>query len=147
MDLLDHIVKLDNDKSRAEEYCKLIAGPIGAYILDNHNINILHIIEIVKLKHNNTINTSTLKLLLDQSILHLEDPVKYMEKHGLSKIIDKKILSDILEEVFKENTKEFTRFQSGEHNLGQFFMGQVVKKTKGRADPIVILELINNYKI
>jgi aspartyl-tRNA(Asn)/glutamyl-tRNA(Gln) amidotransferase subunit B len=46
-------------------------------------------------------------------------------------------------EVFKENPSEFERFKAGEQKLMGFLMGQLMKKSKGKADPKSASKLIN----
>lgn len=46
-------------------------------------------------------------------------------------------------EVFKENPSEFERFKGGEQKLMGFLMGQLMKKSKGKADPKSASKLIN----
>ncbi|GAB6886625.1 Asp-tRNA(Asn)/Glu-tRNA(Gln) amidotransferase subunit GatB [Desulfothermus okinawensis JCM 13304] len=69
------------------------------------------------------------------------DPNKYIEEKGLIQISDDSQLEKIVEEVIKENPKEVEAYKNGKKKLMSFFMGQVMKKTKGKANPKVVSKL------
>jgi aspartyl-tRNA(Asn)/glutamyl-tRNA(Gln) amidotransferase subunit B len=52
-------------------------------------------------------------------------------------------IKDLIKEVFSENPSEFERFKAGEKKLMGFLMGQLMKKSKGKADPKSASKLIN----
>jgi len=56
---------------------------------------------------------------------------------------DEGSIKSIIQEVFDENPSEFERFKAGEKKLMGFLMGQVMKKSKGKADPKSASKLIN----
>ncbi|MBG15720.1 MAG: Asp-tRNA(Asn)/Glu-tRNA(Gln) amidotransferase GatCAB subunit B [Crocinitomicaceae bacterium] len=69
------------------------------------------------------------------------------EKGWLSKN-DENELENIILTIFKENPSETTRFKNGEKKLTGFFMGKIMKASKGTADPksssILLNKLIKN---
>lgn len=70
-------------------------------------------------------------------------PVKIIEEEGLAKIGVKEDLEKIVEETIQENTKAVEDFKSGKDQSLKFLIGQVMRKTKGKADP----QIINNFLI
>ncbi|NEO63421.1 MAG: Asp-tRNA(Asn)/Glu-tRNA(Gln) amidotransferase GatCAB subunit B, partial [Moorea sp. SIO4G2] len=58
-----------------------------------------------------------------------------VERKGLIKISDPNELSTIIDEVLAANPKELEQYRNGKTKLQGFFVGQVMKKTSGRADP------------
>ena len=56
---------------------------------------------------------------------------------------DEEGMKAIIEEVIAENPAEIERFRNGEQKLMGFLMGQVMKKSKGKADPKSATQLIN----
>lgn len=56
---------------------------------------------------------------------------------------DEDSIRGVIQEVFDENSSEFERFKNGEKKLMGFLMGQVMKKSKGKADPKSASKLIN----
>jgi aspartyl-tRNA(Asn)/glutamyl-tRNA(Gln) amidotransferase subunit B len=63
-------------------------------------------------------------------------------KKANDKISNEKELQKIIEEVITENSKQFKEYKSGKDSLVQFFIGKTMKKTKGKADAIVVKKLI-----
>jgi aspartyl-tRNA(Asn)/glutamyl-tRNA(Gln) amidotransferase subunit B len=56
---------------------------------------------------------------------------------------DEDSIKDLIKEVFAENPDEYERFKAGEKKLMGFLMGQLMKKSKGKADPKSASKLIN----
>ena len=52
-------------------------------------------------------------------------------------------IKQFIQEVFDENPSEYERFKGGEKKLMGFLMGQLMKKSKGKADPKSASKLIN----
>lgn len=63
------------------------------------------------------------------------DPTHVMEELGASRMDDMTALESIVKTVVEENPKEAERYKAGETKLLQFFVGQVMKASKGNADP------------
>ena len=71
-----------------------------------------------------------------------QDPEQYVEEQGLLQISDQQELQDVVREVVRENPDEAQKYRQGKKKLLSFFMGQVMKKTKGQANPQVVNELL-----
>jgi len=57
-------------------------------------------------------------------------------------ISDSKELEKIIDEILAQNQKVVLDYQNGKTNALQFLIGQVIKETKGRANPKIVEELI-----
>jgi aspartyl-tRNA(Asn)/glutamyl-tRNA(Gln) amidotransferase subunit B len=64
-----------------------------------------------------------------------EDPRAAAERLGLLQVRDEGALSEWVEEVIAAHPGEVARFRDGEAKLMAFFVGQVMKRSKGKADP------------
>ena len=64
-----------------------------------------------------------------------EDPRSAAERLGLVQVTDQGALSSWVEEVLAAHPGEVARFRQGETKLLSFFVGQVMKRSKGKADP------------
>ena len=82
------------------------------------------------------------KKVLEESYKTGWDPEKIVQEQGLDQVSDESVLTGIIDEVIKENPKEVERFRSGEEKLLQFLTGQVMKKSKGKANPKRVGELL-----
>jgi aspartyl-tRNA(Asn)/glutamyl-tRNA(Gln) amidotransferase subunit B len=64
-----------------------------------------------------------------------EDPAAAAERLGLIQVSDKSALTGWVDEVLAAHPGEVSRFRDGESKLMAFFVGQVMKRSKGKADP------------
>jgi Asp-tRNA(Asn)/Glu-tRNA(Gln) amidotransferase B subunit len=64
-----------------------------------------------------------------------EDPAAVAERLGLTQVSDESALTGWVDEVLAAHPGEVSRFRSGESKLMAFFVGQVMKRSKGKADP------------
>lgn len=71
-----------------------------------------------------------------------KDARQIIEEKGLVQISDESILIGIIEDIVSKNPKEVERYRAGEEKLFGFFVGQVMKATKGRANPSAVNELL-----
>ncbi len=69
-------------------------------------------------------------------------PVEIMEMEKMMIVDDSKFLDSITRNIFDKNSAEFERLKNGEDKLIGFFMGQIMKESKGKANPQSIKEVI-----
>lgn len=63
------------------------------------------------------------------------DPSHAMEELGAARIDDADALTQIIQNVIDSNPEEVERYKNGETKLRQWFIGQVMKESRGNADP------------
>lgn len=71
-------------------------------------------------------------------------PKDYVIKHGLTQISDTKTIDTIVVEVLAENPAEVAAYKNGKTKLLSFFMGQVMKKMQGQANPSLVNQALHN---
>jgi Asp-tRNA(Asn)/Glu-tRNA(Gln) amidotransferase B subunit len=64
-----------------------------------------------------------------------QDPQAAATRLGLVQVSDQGALAGWVDEVLAAHPGEVTRFREGETKLMAFFVGQVMKRSKGKADP------------
>ncbi len=69
-------------------------------------------------------------------------PRRFIEEKGLVQISDEGALSEAVERVIAQNQKEVAEFKAGKEKLLGFFVGQVMKETKGKGNPKLVNELL-----
>ncbi len=65
-----------------------------------------------------------------------------VEELGLKQISDSGEIETIVENIIKNNSSEVTRYENGEKKLFGFFVGQVMKASRGQANPKLVNELL-----
>jgi len=69
-------------------------------------------------------------------------PKKVVEEKGLIQESSEETLRAVCEEVLKENPQEVEKYKSGKKGVMGFFVGQVMKKTQGKANPKVVNKIL-----
>ena len=90
---------------------------------------------LLKLVDDKTINPNTGKKVLEILYNTGDDPATIVRREGLAMVSDTSVIDDAIQAIFAENRGEFARYRGGETKLFGFFMGQVMRATKGKADP------------
>ncbi|MFN8442673.1 MAG: Asp-tRNA(Asn)/Glu-tRNA(Gln) amidotransferase subunit GatB [Caldilineaceae bacterium] len=90
---------------------------------------------LVKLVDDKAINPNTGKKVLETMVETGEEPSQIIQREGLAMVSDTSVIDQAIQEIFTKSEAELTRYRSGEEKLFGFFMGQVMRATKGKADP------------
>ncbi|MCC6025380.1 MAG: Asp-tRNA(Asn)/Glu-tRNA(Gln) amidotransferase subunit GatB [Caldimicrobium sp.] len=69
-------------------------------------------------------------------------PKRVVEERGLKQESSEELLRKLCEEVIKENPKEVEKYRSGKKGVLGFFVGQVMKKTGGKANPKLVNQIL-----
>jgi aspartyl-tRNA(Asn)/glutamyl-tRNA(Gln) amidotransferase subunit B len=97
---------------------------------------------LLNLVHKGTISTKIGKQIFPDVFRRDLDPEAHIQDKGLVQISDQTELDSVVDEVLEENPDEVQAFRGGKKKLASFFMGQVMKKTKGQANPKLVNELL-----
>jgi aspartyl-tRNA(Asn)/glutamyl-tRNA(Gln) amidotransferase subunit B len=66
------------------------------------------------------------------------DPIAWIRERGLEAVSDGDVIAAAVDEVIREHPADVERVRAGEAKLLNFLIGQVMKRTKGKADPQVV---------
>ena len=89
------------------------------------------------------INASAAKTVFDLMVETSKDPALIVQEKGLEQVTDASELESAVMAVINENPEETAAYRDGKTKLFSFFMGQVMKKTKGKADPAAVKQILN----
>jgi aspartyl-tRNA(Asn)/glutamyl-tRNA(Gln) amidotransferase subunit B len=101
------------------------------------------LVKLLELVKNNIISASAAKKVFDLMESTDKDPEIIVEEQGLRQISDTGELEKIVADIIAKNAKEAARFKAGETKLMSFFVGQVMKETKGKGNPKEINKLVS----
>lgn len=112
-------------------------------ILDKKEIDIpefqaSYISKLVDLIHEKVINTSIAKRVIQQMFSSLEDPVKIIDQQGLYLIKDEELLKEKMTAILTKQPQILIDYKQGKTKALQALIGQIMKETKGLADPETI---------
>ncbi len=94
-----------------------------------------YLAEIVALADKGTVNTNTAKSLLQKVEESGGAPQAIVQREGLAKVSDEGAIRAVCEQVLAENPKEVEAYRAGKTTLIGWFVGQVMRKMGGKADP------------
>ncbi|MEE0839729.1 MAG: Asp-tRNA(Asn)/Glu-tRNA(Gln) amidotransferase subunit GatB, partial [Acutalibacteraceae bacterium] len=96
---------------------------------------------------NEVINTSTAKKLIARMWETDFDPVVIVEKEDLKQINDRDFLVKIATEVIENSPKLVSDYKNGKQQAIKALMGQAMGKTAGKANPVILEEIIKKLII
>lgn len=94
-----------------------------------------HFAALVKLVDDKVINPNTGKKVLETMYATGDDPQTIVAQEGLAMVSDLNVIDEAISAIFAANAAELARYRAGEEKLFGFFMGQVMRATRGKADP------------
>jgi aspartyl-tRNA(Asn)/glutamyl-tRNA(Gln) amidotransferase subunit B len=98
--------------------------------------------ELLRLLDQGVISGKIAKTIFEEMFETGENPETIVEKKGLVQISDEDELSRIVAGVVKDNPASIEDFHSGKKRALGFLVGQVMKKTKGKANPQMVNRLL-----
>lgn len=97
---------------------------------------------LIKLVLSGDINQGTAKEVFNEMLATDLSAEQIIEKKGLKQISDQSCIEKIIEEVIKESPSQVEQYKNGKVALMGFFVGLVMKKSKGKANPAMVNELL-----
>lgn len=106
------------------------------------NINKDELTSLIGFVENQSISHLSAKLVLTQMIDSQKPAALIIKENNMLQISDTCALEQIISSVIQENEKSVSSFKAGKTNALMFLVGQVMKKSSGKANPKVVGELI-----
>lgn len=100
------------------------------------------LVEMLTLIETGTISGKIAKTVFEEMYKTGKDADVIVKEKGLVQISDVGEIEKAVDDVISKNPKEVERFKAGEEKLIVFFVGQVMKLTKGKANPQMVNELL-----
>ena len=118
-----------------------LMGEITAYLKEQHitinetKITPESLTNLIQLIEKGTISNNIAKNLVMTLVKEGGDPAEIVEKQGLGVISDEGAIKEICQKIVDNNPNQVAAYKGGKQQLFGFFVGQVMKETKGRANP------------
>lgn len=103
----------------------------------------VYLAEIIKLVDSGAVNTPTGKSLVQKVEESGKDPSTIVQAEGLAKVSDDAAIRSVCLEVLAESPKEVESYKGGKITLSGWFVGQVMKKMRGKADPALARTILD----
>lgn len=100
--------------------------------------------ELIKLIDTDVISGKMAKTVFEEMFATKKDPHIIVEEKGLKQIVDDSAIEKVVEEVINANPTQLEQYLGGNERLHAYFVGQVMKATKGSANPKKVNDIITN---
>lgn len=97
--------------------------------------------KLLALIQDGKINKAAAKTVFHDMFLTGAEPESIVQKQGLAQVSNSGELETLVDKVIGSNPQEWERLKKGEGQLMGFFMGQVMKESKGKANPKLLTEI------
>jgi aspartyl-tRNA(Asn)/glutamyl-tRNA(Gln) amidotransferase subunit B len=148
-DYFEKLVSLKAAKS-ARDAGNWILGPVSA-IMNRHNIDMVefskrisveHLAGLLTLEARAVINTATAKTVLEEMFASGKNADAIVKEKGLGQISDSQAIEAAIEAAINDNKQAVNDFKAGKEAAIKFLVGQVMKATRGRANPQMVNDLL-----
>ena len=143
-DYYDKCVEIGIDKKQAANWVSV--NIIAELNKDDSSIKDFYITpiylkQIIDSINNNTISSKQAKEIFNKSIVDKKEPKEYLKENA--QISDESYLRDLINKIVENNLEQKQAYLNGRTNLFDYFVGQVMKETKGKANPNMTKEILN----
>ncbi len=141
--------KVVNEGGAAKSSANWITGDLAAYIKSNRltfdqlPFQPNELAEMLKMIDNGEISGKIAKEILPELLSKGGSPKQLVQDRGLGMIGDPKVIEEIIDQLILKHPNEVESFRSGKKKLLGFFVGQLMKATKGKADPKLANQILN----
>lgn len=125
-----------------------INGIITSYINEKDiNINDFYLKpeylkQINDAKESGILSSKGVKEVFYKSLEEEKEPKNFISKED-AQVSDENLIESIIDRILSSHEKEILEYKNGRTNIFDFFVGQVMKETRGKANPIITKDLLH----
>lgn len=148
-EMSDFFEEMLNKKADAKQASNWLMGEVSAYLnsekleLAETKLTPENLASMITLIEDGTISSKIAKKVFRELILNGGDAKKVVEAKGLVQLSDPAQLLPMINEVLDNNAQSIEDFKNGKDRAVGFLVGQIMKATKGQANPGVVNQLLN----
>ena len=132
----------------AKQVCNWVTGPLAAFLnaqslsITQSPISAERLAKLLKLIKDGVISGKIAKTVFEIMQTDESEPEDIVKAKGLVQVTDTGEISGMVQEVLDANPDEVEAYKAGKKKLMGFFVGQIMKKTKGKANPQMVNQLL-----
>ena len=111
-------------------------------LTDDIKIDCEKFAKLIELVNKKTVNRNVGKTILAEIFKNNVDPQEYIEKNNLAMVSDDGLIREVIAKVIAANPKGLADYKNGNPKAAGFFVGQIMRETKGKADPRIVNEML-----
>lgn len=140
----DECIKIGIDKNIAANW--VTVNILGELNKDNSSIIDFYVTpsllkQIIDAINDGTISSKQAKEIFNKAINDKKEPKEYLSENP--QISDESYLRELIGNIIDNNQEQKQAYLNGKSNLFDYFVGQVMKETKGKANPNITKEILN----
>jgi aspartyl-tRNA(Asn)/glutamyl-tRNA(Gln) amidotransferase subunit B len=135
---------LSNAKQTASWITTTLLGLLNAKGIDitRSPVSADNFAALMKLLESDTITATVAKTVFEEMADTGIDPKTIVRQKGLEQVSDTSELTALVDDILDQNPDEVAAYRNGKTKLFSFFMGQVMKQTRGKADPKTVTPIL-----
>jgi len=147
--MANYFEKVVNEGGEAKSSANWITGDIAAFIKSNRlsfdqlSFQPSQLAEMLKMIDVGEISGKIAKEILPELLSKGGSPKQLVKERGLGMIGAPKVIEEIIDKLILNHPNEVESFRAGKKKLLGFFVGQLMKETKGKADPKLANQILN----
>ena len=143
-EFFERVAEKVNPKLVANWICVELFGRLNkkGIPFDDLPISTENFISLLQLIESNQISGKIGKEVLDKMFESNEDPESIVKKYNLIQISDTSEIEKYIQDVLDANPEKVKEFKEGKEKLFGFFIGQIMKVSKGKANPQTVNEIL-----
>ena len=128
--------------------CNWISGELMR-IMNENKVDIRNVgipteslASLIQFLQEGSISGKIAKTVFEEMVQSGKDPATIIEVRGLKQVSDEGALRGLLETLLNNNPNQVEQYRAGKTQIKGFFVGQVMKETKGQANPKIVNQLL-----
>ncbi|MCH3991002.1 MAG: Asp-tRNA(Asn)/Glu-tRNA(Gln) amidotransferase subunit GatB [Lactobacillus sp.] len=145
-DFFDSTVKAGGDPVLAANWLNTqVNGYLNDHRLELADVKLTpeHLAAMIKLIKDGTISSKIAKKVFAETIANGTDPKQYVEAKGMVQLSDVSVLGPMVTKVVDDNPQSVEDFKNGKDRAIGYLVGQIMKQTRGKANPKLVNKLLN----
>jgi aspartyl-tRNA(Asn)/glutamyl-tRNA(Gln) amidotransferase subunit B len=102
------------------------------------------LVELLKLIDKGTLSAKMAKTVFEEMYQSSKTAIEIVSKKGLAQITDSSAIENLVDEILQLNTDQVEQYKNGKEKVFGFLVGQIMKKSKGQADPALVNKLLKD---
>ncbi|HET9906576.1 MAG TPA: Asp-tRNA(Asn)/Glu-tRNA(Gln) amidotransferase subunit GatB [Anaerolineales bacterium] len=135
-------------KSSPKSVSSWIAGELMRHLndsgigIENITLSPESFARLIDMTTDKVISGNSAKVVFNEMLKNGGDPEQIVKDKGLAQVSDEGFVQEAVMKVLNDNPSEVEKYLAGKDTLLQWFMGQVARATKGKADPILTKKIL-----
>lgn len=147
-ELADYFEACSTGLKNIKQASNWVMGPLLGLLnaegktIEESPVSSQHLNALLKLLEEDVISAKSAKTVFDEMAQTGKEPGEIVKEKGLVQVTDHSAIEQTISEVLAKCPKEIEEYKKGKTKLFGFFVGQVMRVTKGKANPQIVNEIL-----